>query len=84
MKILQNISQNLNEINFFKLKTDDVFTGLQKNGLLNTYTHLLTGYIGKDSFLTEVGNIVKTIRKDNPKIIYGWYQSGLIRKKAIE
>lgn len=49
---------------------NDVFTGLQSNGLLNTYTHILTGYIGKDSFLTEVGNIVKTIRKDNPDIIY--------------
>lgn len=64
------------------MKTDDVFTGLQSNGLLNTYTHLLTGYIGKDSFLTEVGNIVKAIRKVNPKIIYGWYRSGLISKKS--
>lgn len=53
--------------------TGDVFSGLQQNGLLSTYSHLLTGYIGKDSFLTEVGAIVKAIRKVNPNLIYGLY-----------
>lgn len=55
---------------FFKTK-DDVFSGLKQNGLLSTYSHLLTGYIGKDSFLTEVGAIVKAIREVNPNIVYG-------------
>lgn len=53
------------------LSTDDVFSGLQKNGLLDSYSHLLTGYIGKDSFLTEIGAIVKAIREVNPNIVYG-------------
>lgn len=48
-----------------------MFGGLQQNGLLNTYSHLLTGYIGKDSFLKEVGAIVKAMRKENPEFIYG-------------
>lgn len=52
-------------------KLDDVFTGLQENGLLDTYSHILTGYIGKDSFLTEVGTIVKAIREVNPNTVYG-------------
>ncbi|XP_055321635.1 pyridoxal kinase isoform X2 [Sitodiplosis mosellana] len=49
---------------------NDVFSGLQQNGLLSTYSHLLTGYIGKDSFLTEVGSIVKAIREVNPNFVY--------------
>lgn len=49
----------------------DVFSGLQRNNLLGTYSHLLTGYIGVDSFLTEVASIVKAIREVNPNIVYG-------------
>lgn len=49
----------------------DVFSGLQQNNLLGTYSHLLTGYIGADSILTKVASIVKAIREENPNIVYG-------------
>lgn len=55
----------------FLLEIGDVFSGLQENGLLDSYSHLLTGYIGKESFLREVGAIVKAIREINPHIVYG-------------
>lgn len=49
----------------------DVFNGLKENELLNSYSHLLTGYIGKDSFLNEIVHIVKAIREINPHLTYG-------------
>lgn len=49
----------------------DIFSGLQSNGLLDAYTHLLTGYIGKDSFLREIVNIVQALRAKSPNLIYG-------------
>lgn len=60
--------------NFDKF-SDDVFSGLQQNNLLGTYSHLLTGYIGNDSFLKEISAIVKAIRETNPNIIYGKIQN---------
>lgn len=55
----------------YALLIGDVFSGLQQNGLLDSYSHLLTGYIGNESFLSEVGAIVKAIREINPHIVYG-------------
>lgn len=49
----------------------EVFEGLKQNELLDSYSHLLTGYIGKDSFLSEVAAIVKAMRRANPNLIYG-------------
>lgn len=49
----------------------EVFEGLEQNQLLDSYSHLLTGYIGKDSFLSEVAAIVKAMRQVNPKLVYG-------------
>lgn len=49
----------------------EVFEGLEQNQLLDSYSHLLTGYIGKDSFLSEVGAIVKAMRQVNPELVYG-------------
>lgn len=48
----------------------DVFAGIEANELLDAYSHLLTGYIGKDTFLREVASIVKALRAKNPKLIY--------------
>lgn len=50
---------------------NEVFSGLEQNELLDSYSHLLTGYIGKDSFLSEVAVIVKAMREANPKLVYG-------------
>lgn len=49
----------------------DVFSGLEQNNLLDTYTHLLTGYIGNDSFLREISSIVKSLKQVNPNLVYG-------------
>ena len=40
-----------------------ILTGLEKNGLLQDVSHLLTGYIGSESFLTAVLEVLKTLRK---------------------
>lgn len=49
----------------------DLMQGLADNNLDTTYTHLLTGYIGTTSFLTQICKIVKDLKKKNPKLIYG-------------
>ncbi|XP_013117602.2 pyridoxal kinase [Stomoxys calcitrans] len=48
----------------------DLFDGLEKNGLLDCYSHLLTGYIGNGSFLRQVSKIVAKLRATNPNILY--------------
>lgn len=48
----------------------DLFEGLEKNNLLQHYSHLLTGYIGNASFLHQVSAIVKKLREINPNLIY--------------
>jgi pyridoxal kinase len=41
----------------------DLLHGLEDNGLLSDIGHLLTGYIGSDSFLEAVLDVLKTLRK---------------------
>ncbi|CAG9858283.1 unnamed protein product [Phyllotreta striolata] len=48
---------------------DEIITGLKANGL-DIYTHLLTGYIGSKSFLCQIINVVKELKKKNPNLIY--------------
>lgn len=50
---------------------DDLVSGLEKNQLLDVYSHLLTGYIGNDRFLRKVADTVKKLRYANPNLIYG-------------
>lgn len=45
--------------------------GLADNHLDTCYSYLLTGYIGTKSFLTQIGQIVKDLKKKNPRLIYG-------------
>ena len=45
-------------------------SGLQINDLDN-FSHLLTGYVGSASFLEQVHDNVKQLKKKNPKLIYG-------------
>jgi pyridoxine kinase len=44
--------------------------GLEQNGLLCGYTHLLTGYIGSVSFLRQVLQVVAKLRAVNPGLIF--------------
>jgi pyridoxine kinase len=48
----------------------EIVEGLDENGLLVGYTHLLTGYIGSVSFLRAVISVVKKLRDRNPSLIY--------------
>lgn len=43
-----------------------VLSGLERNGLLSDVGHLLTGYIGSESFLSAVLDVLTTIRKERP------------------
>lgn len=71
IEIQAKLSANDSSFFIFHSQIGDVFSGLQENGLLDSYSHLLTGYIGNESFLREVGAIVKAIRAINPHIVYG-------------
>lgn len=48
----------------------ELTSGLQENNI-DFYTHLLTGYIGANSFLNQVASLVKHLREVNPQLIYG-------------
>lgn len=44
--------------------------GLEANGLLRGYSHLLTGYIGSPSLLEAVVEVLQRLRKHNPGLTY--------------
>ena len=44
--------------------------GLEQNGLLEGYTHILTGYIGSASMLRTVARLVRKLRQLNPEVTY--------------
>lgn len=60
---------------------NEIFSGLVQNELLDSYSHLLTGYIGKDSFLSEIAAIVKAMRQANPNLVYGQWHNVLSCKR---
>ena len=43
---------------------------LHDNGI-DYYSHLMTGYIASTSFLTRIQEVVKHLKKVNPKLLYG-------------
>ncbi|VDN03723.1 unnamed protein product [Thelazia callipaeda] len=47
----------------------DIYDGLQLNEI-NNYSHILTGYCGDASFLLEIANIVKALKKKNPAVLF--------------
>lgn len=51
----------------------DIVQGLDNNGLLSGYTHLLTGYIASVSLLKTVVKVYEKLRQYNPNLIYGKY-----------
>ncbi|XP_055702972.1 pyridoxal kinase [Phlebotomus papatasi] len=48
----------------------DVFDGIVLNDLHGKYSHLLTGYIGTPEFLKKIADVVKTLKKANPKLVF--------------
>lgn len=52
---------------------DDVVAlidGLDQNGLLEGYSHMLTGYIGSATFLDAIDGIVDRVKAKNPNLKY--------------
>lgn len=47
----------------------DLMTGLSYNGL-DKYSHLLTGYVGDPTFLKQIGEVVKQLKKVNSSLVY--------------
>ncbi|XP_070568031.1 pyridoxal kinase-like [Ptychodera flava] len=54
-------------LNAEELKT--LYEGLKINEI-DQYSHVLTGYVGSESFLKEVVNIVKEMKQKNPKTLF--------------
>ncbi|KAH9503677.1 hypothetical protein Btru_067136 [Bulinus truncatus] len=50
-------------------EVSDLLEGLRINDLLN-FSHVLTGYIGSESFLKKVGEAVKEMKDKNPSLKY--------------
>lgn len=50
---------------------EEIFEGITLNGLHSKYTHLLTGYVGNDTFLRQIAKIIKELREVNPNLVYG-------------
>ncbi|KAI9338890.1 Ribokinase-like protein [Pilaira anomala] len=48
----------------------ELFDGLEANGLTEDYTHVLTGYIGNYSILEKVELMVQKLKAINPSLIY--------------
>lgn len=44
--------------------------GLDANGLLVNYTHMLTGYIGSASFLETIVSVVQRVKEASPDLKY--------------
>jgi pyridoxine kinase len=47
----------------------ELIDGLDMNGI-NCYSHIINGYIGSESFLLKLGDIVKHLKKVNPNLTY--------------
>jgi pyridoxine kinase len=48
----------------------DLFDGLRLNDLTNNYTHLLTGYVGNESFLIKLSQIITELKDKNSNLTY--------------
>ncbi|KNC82911.1 pyridoxal kinase [Sphaeroforma arctica JP610] len=57
----------------------DLIEGLTKNDL-GAYDFLLTGYIGSESFLRQVVDTVKALKKINPDLLFGFVPCDILRR----
>ena len=48
----------------------DLIDGLDANGLLASYSHMLTGYIASASFLNDIVAIVQRVKAQSPNLRY--------------
>ncbi|KAG0172648.1 hypothetical protein DFQ28_003098 [Apophysomyces sp. BC1034] len=48
----------------------DLFDGLERNGLTDNYTHVLTGYIGNFAILEKIEIMVQKLKSKNPRLVF--------------
>lgn len=48
----------------------DLVAGLEMNNIVSGYSHLLTGFIGSESFLETVIGVYDTLKRANPDLCY--------------
>ena len=48
----------------------ELIEGLDENGLLEGYSHLLTGYFGSPCLMGKVVEVLKRLREKNPGLVY--------------
>ncbi|GAB5372690.1 hypothetical protein AAMO2058_001686400 [Amorphochlora amoebiformis] len=51
-------------------KLEELYIGLEQLNLDSTYTHIMTGYLGKESFGDEVASLLLKIKKKNPSVTF--------------
>ncbi|KAI8915711.1 Ribokinase-like protein [Gorgonomyces haynaldii] len=47
---------------------DTLFTGLELNGFLSSYTHILTGYVGQKGALEKIREWIHKIKQSHPQV----------------
>lgn len=56
--------------------------GLEENDL-DSFSHLLTGYVGSVSFLEQVYETIKKLKEKNPNMLYGKINSKVDRQAKV-
>ncbi|KAF7721580.1 hypothetical protein EC973_004472 [Apophysomyces ossiformis] len=51
-------------------EVQDLFDGLERNGLTGDYTHVLTGYIGNYAILEKIQVMVQKLKSKNARLVY--------------
>lgn len=49
--------------------SEELYEGLKINNLVN-YSQILTGYVGSESFLRKIRDVVMRIKEKNPSAVY--------------
>ena len=49
---------------------DTLIEGLEANGILEKYTHVITGYIGSVSLVRTLARVVRDLKRRNPDLMY--------------
>ena len=55
----------------------ELMDGLNVNKI-NSYSHIINGYIGSKSFLLKLGEVVKSLKAVNPGRLFGLVEAYLI------
>ena len=48
----------------------DLVDGMESNNLLQNFSHILTGYIGSETFLNAISEVVDRVMAKSPEVKY--------------